>query len=171
MDEIVYKASEIFISSLIGNDIASQKNPNIVFQYPFSSRISELHSDAPANSFYEIVSWVPLVNCHSTKSFYILNKDKSRELINKYKQNSFNTWSEYTKEAIENATHLKIDYGSALFFWSGLLHGSVTNETKESRWSYNVRYKNLFAPSGMKDPLVFYRVFKKSHITFLANEK
>ena len=35
MDEIVYKASEIFISSLIGNDIASQKNPNIVFQYPF----------------------------------------------------------------------------------------------------------------------------------------
>ena len=82
-------------------------------------------------------------------------------------------WQEFVYDVSGNSWNetFEIDYGSALFFWSGLLHGSVTNETKESRWSYNVRYKNLFAPSGMKDPLVFYRVFKKSHITFLANEK
>ncbi len=168
MDKIIYDTSKLFINTLIGEDIASQKNPNIVFQHPGSSRISELHRDAPGNSFYEIVSWVPLVNCYSSKSFYILDKSSSMNLLRDYKNNKFKSWAEYTNEAIKLSTKLKIDYGYALFFWSGLLHGSVINKTNESRWSFNVRYKNLFAPSGLKDPLVFYRVFSKSPVTKLA---
>lgn len=168
MDEIIYSCTKSFINKLIGNDIASQKNPNIVFQHPGSSRISELHRDAPGNSFYELVSWVPLVNCYESKSFYILDKKSSRKLLEKYKNNKYKSWSEYTNEAMKLSINLKIDYGNALFFWSGLLHGSVINQTNESRWSFNVRYKNLFAPSGLKDPLVFYRVFSKSPLTELG---
>lgn len=171
MDKVVYETSKDFISSLLGNDIASQKNPNIVFQHPHSSRISELHTDAPGNSFFEIVSWVPLVDCYKSKSFYILDKYHSKELLEKHKSNYFSSWNEFRNAAIEKSIKLEINYGSALFFWSGLLHGSVTNKTNESRWSYNVRYKNLFAPAGMKDPIAFYRVFKKSIITDLACEE
>tara|TARA_Y100001968_G_scaffold178592_1_gene163427 strand:+ start:1117 stop:1887 length:771 start_codon:yes stop_codon:yes gene_type:complete len=171
MDKVVYETSKEFILGLLGSDIASQKNPNIVFQHPHSSRTSELHRDAPANSIFEIVSWVPLVDCYKSKSFYILDKYQSKELIKKHKNNSFSSWNEYRNMAIEKSIKLEINYGSALFFWSGLLHGSVTNETNESRWSYNIRYKNLFAPAGLKDPLAFYRVFKKSPITDLASEE
>jgi sporadic carbohydrate cluster 2OG-Fe(II) oxygenase len=172
MDELVYESSKQFINNLLGKDIASQKNPNIVFQYPFSTRTSELHADAPANSFYEVVSWVPLVDCYSSKSFYILDKDNSRKLRDKHLSLDYSSWPELREEAINNAIHLKIKYGYALFFWSGLLHGSVVNTTDESRWSYNVRFKNLFAPAGMKEPLAFYRVLSKSALTeFAVKEK
>ncbi len=168
MDEIVFKSSKEFLTSLLGSDIASQKNPNIVFQHPKSLRTSELHRDAPGNSFFEIVSWVPLVDCFSTKSFYILDKQCSESLKQKHINDNYENWSELRREAIKYGTHLEIKYGHALFFWSGLLHGSVMNETNESRWSYNVRFKNLFAPSGLKEPLAFYRVLSKSSITEMA---
>ncbi len=170
MDQIIYSSCATFLERILGPDIASQKHPNIVFQYPNSERISELHSDAPANSFYEIVSWLPLVNCYSSKSFYILDKNKSFSLLSSYRNNQFNSFKELRAQAIKEATHLEVDYGHALFFWSGLLHGSVINKTNESRWSYNVRYKNLFAPAGLKEPLSFYNIFSKSAITELASE-
>ena len=168
MDEIIFNSSKEFLTSLLGSDIASQKNPNIVFQHPNSLRTSELHRDAPGNSFFEIVSWVPLVDCFSTKSFYILDKRSSESLRQKHKNNHYESWSDLRNQAIQDGNHLEIKYGYALFFWSGLMHGSVTNKTNESRWSYNVRFKNLFAPSGLKEPLAFYRVLSKSSITEMA---
>lgn len=168
MDEIVYHSAKKFLDKVLGPDIASQKNPNIVFQSPYSTRISELHTDAPANSYYEIVSWLPLVDCYESKSFYILDKQSTINLQNEHKNNQYTSWSELREQAIKNAKHLEIQYGNVLLFWSGLLHGSIMNKTMESRWSYNVRYKNLFAPAGLKEPLSFYKVFTKSPITDLA---
>ena len=170
MDEIIYQSSKKFITSLLGKDIASQRNPNIVFQYPFSSRTSELHKDAPPNSTFEIVSWVPLVDCYSSKSFYILDKNLTEKLLNKHERGEYSNWAELRDESIKLGTHLEISYGNALFFWSGLLHGSVVNKTNESRWSYNVRFKNLFAPAGLKEPLAFYKVLSKSSITEFASK-
>lgn len=169
MDETVYKCMPVFMTNLLGQDIASQRNPNIVFQYPKSERFSELHADAPANSPYELVVWVPLVDCYETKSFYIVDVEQSLKLLKVLKEGKFECWEDMKDKVKMSAKNLTISYGQVLVFWSGLLHGSQINETNESRWSLNTRFKNLFAPCGLKDPFSFYKVLKTSPLTRLAN--
>ena len=41
-----------------------------------------------------------------------------------------------------------------IIFWTGIYHYAVMN-TKNTRWSINLRYKNLFSPYGMKGLWIF----------------
>ena len=166
--EIAYKLYGEQIEKILGPDLHAQRNNNIVFQYPNSSRFSELHTDSPPNSPYEIVFWIPLVNCYESKSFFVLPIEESKNLINKYKSNNFNNWSDFKKESLSKACHVKVDYSEALLFWTGIMHGSLNNQTNESRWCLNVRFKNLFTPCGQHDPLTYYRVFRTSIVSNLA---
>ena len=169
MSQVVYECCPRFIDRLIGPDIACQKNPNIVFQYPGSQRISELHTDAPANSDFEVVAWAPLVDCYGTKSFYVIDAVKSEVLKSSYQENvGEETWVEFKENCLKESSLIEAPFGSILFFSTRLLHGSVTNDTNEARWSLNTRYKNLFAPCGLKDPFTFYKVFKTSELTRVA---
>ena len=45
------------------------------------------------------------------------------------------------------------------------LHGSDINKEKETRISLNLRFKNLFSPSGLKNQLQYYRPINISNIT------
>jgi len=169
MAEVVYSACKPFLDAILGPDIASQTNPNIVFQYPGSQRFSELHTDAPANSEYELVAWAPLVDCYSTKSFYIVDFANTRRLLRLYREgNEFSSWGQFRDACISSSTLIEVKFGTVLFFSTMLLHGSVINETNESRWSLNTRYKSLFAPCGLKDPFAFYKVFRRSPLTYLV---
>jgi len=167
----VYKNSASTITRFLGNDIAVQRNQNLVFQYPNSQRYSELHTDSPNNSPYELVYWIPLVDCHGTKSFYLVNRQDTRVLLGNYYDNKYESWNDFRQDCIEAATHLEIKYGEVLGFWSGLLHGSMVNTSNESRLSLNIRFKNLFAPYGKKDPFVFYEPLKISALTMMALEQ
>lgn len=164
----VYQAFGSTIRSFLGPDLHAQRNNNIVFQYPNSHRFSELHTDYPPNSPYELVLWVPLVDCFDTKSFYIVPLPDSTSLISAYSQNKYPSWDLFKSDCLLKAKHLQVDYGNAIIFWTGLIHGSLTNETTESRWCINVRFKNLFAPCGQHDPLTYYKVFNTSPVTKIA---
>ena len=56
------------------------------------------HRDAPLNSSYEIVIWIPLVDCYKTKSMYILNFDKTNRALNFLKKNKMK-WSKFEQYA------------------------------------------------------------------------
>lgn len=169
MSEVVYSACPSFLSSILGPDIASQKNPNIVLQYPSSLRFSELHTDAPANSEHEIVAWAPLVDCYGTKSLYIVDYHETRRLLGEYEdRQAISSWSQFRDLCVARSTLIEARFGSVLFFSTSLLHGSLVNTINESRWSLNTRYKNLFAPCGLKDPFTFYKVFRTSPLTDIA---
>ena len=75
--ELVFKAFEKRLLQMLGPDILAQKNCNLVLQPPGDQNPSELHRDAPANSPYELVVWVPLVNCFDTKAMYIVDIKKT----------------------------------------------------------------------------------------------
>ena len=68
----------------MGNELAIQKTPNLVIQLPNDeSSILDLHADTwGGNSPFEIVTWLPLVNCYKTKSMFILNSNKNIKTIN-----------------------------------------------------------------------------------------
>ena len=45
---------------------------------------------------------------------------------------------------------IKIKYGQILIFNQNLPHGNIVNKEKETRFSFNCRFKSIFAPYGDK---------------------
>lgn len=157
-DQLIFKSCQNFFNSLFGQDIHSQRGNNIVVQHPRSTRNSELHIDAPPTSKFEVVSWLPLVDCYATKSFYLVPINRSIQLVKDYNDGKYRNWNEFKSESLKEAELVNVSFGEILFFSSSQLHGSEMNKTNESRWCLNTRFKSLFAPCGTHDPLSYYRV-------------
>lgn len=164
----IYSAFQDLINSLIGPDILGQKSTNLVIQPPGSNFFSELHTDAPGNSEFELVIWIPMVDCYKGKSFYIIDKTNSSNLIDLFRKKNFKTWKEFREASLPFAKEVHVPFGYALCFWTGLLHGSFINNSSETRWTFNTRFKNSFSPSGQKDPFQYFYPIKISTLTKLG---
>ena len=74
------KTCEEYLDIICGNELSMQKKINLSIQMPRDeSSILPIHSDVwSGNSPFEIVVWMPLVDCSKTKSMFILPyKDNS----------------------------------------------------------------------------------------------
>ena len=56
------------IEDMLGKDLLVQKTINLVIQTPKDLNPTIPHRDAPPNSYFELVIWIPLVDCKDTKS-------------------------------------------------------------------------------------------------------
>jgi sporadic carbohydrate cluster 2OG-Fe(II) oxygenase len=110
-----------------------------------------LHSDAwSEDSPYEVVLWVPLVDCRRTKSMFLLPPDADRE--------ARATMAQYAQAGVEalytavepQLEWLEIPYGNVLVFTHTLMHGNRMNVEPTARWSINIRFKALFTPYADK---------------------
>lgn len=163
----IFDAFSDHLRPLVGHDVLAQRVPNLVVQPPGDPRPTELHRDAPANSPYEVVAWVPFVDCARTKSMYLLDRVTTEQLLDVHRQRADDSGA--VQEFLEQrSTLVEVRYGQALLFWSGLLHGSWTNEEDATRLSMNLRFKSLFAPLGIKDPLRYFEVLETSPLTRLG---
>ena len=82
-----------------------------------------------------------------------------------------NNISPYLNKILKTKGKLpKIKFGQAIIFWAGLLHSVPQNLENETRWTFNIRLKNLFSPYSMKGFLDYHEVLKKSHLTKLGLE-
>jgi len=50
------------------------------------------------------------------------------------------------------------------------LHGSHINVETETRISLNVRFKNIFSPSGLKNKLLFFEKFLVSDLVKIGSD-
>ncbi len=167
--ELIFKSIESSITNLLGRDLLVQKTINIVIQPPNDNNPTFPHRDAPPNSFYEIVLWIPLVDCDATKSMYLINlKDTKNSLTKLNEKNA--KWYKFINNFKQKKKFPKIKFGQILVFLPYVFHGSEKNKTNETRFSLNIRFKNLFTPSGKKFPLHFFRIFKISKFTDMAIE-
>ena len=164
LGELIFNLFSKEIINLFGSDILIQKNINLVIQMPNDPNPSEIHRDAPLNSSYEIVLWLPLVNCFNSKAMYLLDYESTKKSIKFLKDNKSN-WIKFEKKSKKISKNPPVNFGEALLFHSGLLHGSDINKEKETRISLNLRFKNLFSPSGLKNQLQYYRPINISNIT------
>lgn len=162
----IYDAFEDFLSALLGPDVAVQKSTNLVIQQPNDIAVSPTHRDAPPNSLYEIVAWIPLVDCYGTKGLSILDKNTSEKGIDLLIGDQSD--EELTQLVSEKGQKAELNFGSALFFWSALLHSVPVNIEQETRWSLNLRYKNLYSPYGGKGLTDHYKILKLSSLSNLV---
>ena len=168
--DLIFDAFSKKITSLLGNDLLVQKTINLVIQRPFDKNPTIPHRDAPPNSFFELVIWVPLVDCIGTKSMYAIDLSSTSKNLKELEKDPEN-WNKFLFGFKKNKKYPKVNFGQALFFLPYIYHGSDINKTNETRFSLNIRFKSLFAPSGRKFPLHFFRLFKISKISQMALNK
>ena len=77
------------------------------------------------------------------------------------------TISEFWETALFK--EIPVKYGEGLFFSTAILHGSNINEEKETRFSLNIRFKNIFSPSGLKNQLQFFNKLQVSDLTEIGS--
>ncbi len=155
------------ISTLLGRDLLIQKGVNLVIQRPKDQDNSELHRDFPSNSGFEIVVWLPFVDCTEAMSMYLVNRSESR-LIAKALKDSDGCYWQTVKDRIESdPPFVEVKFGESLIFLTPLFHGSKVHNEESTRFSFNFRMKPLFAPSGLKDPYSFWEIYSTSEFTEL----
>ena len=137
---------------LAGNELMMQKNINLSIQFPNdNSSLLPIHSDVwSGDSPYEINLWVPLVNCYRTKSMYILEQKDYANFEKKMQNKNYSSSEDIFKLVKNKVRWLNVNYGQFLIFNQALPHGNIVNIEKETRWSMNCRFKNLFSPYGDK---------------------
>jgi len=149
-------------NEILGKDLLIQKRVNLVLQRPNDEDNSETHRDFPANSAFEIVVWIPLVDCDEKMSIYLADKELSLVYTKRLRQSKGSDWSEVRSEIERNATTVPVRYGEVLIFMTPLFHGSRINESESTRVSLNLRMKGLFSPSGLKDSYDFWDIYRLS---------
>lgn len=148
--EVYYEISKKYLDAIVGNELSMQKRLNLSIQLPEdSSSLLPVHSDTwSGDSPFETVVWLPLVDCSKTKSMYILSPSKLRFSHNIFSKNL--TTEKLFKKIKKSVNWIDIKYGEVLIFNQNLPHGNVVNKEKETRWSFNCRFKSIFAPHGDK---------------------
>ena len=136
------------ISSLVGSELAGNKNVNFSIQMPDDSSSSlGIHSDSySGESDFQVNLWVPLTNAKKTNSMFVFNPKFSKKInssLKKYEQIGIDNLLKKNKKEY---TFLEVPYGKGVLFTPTCLHGNIVNRTKETRISFNCRYKNFFSP-------------------------
>jgi sporadic carbohydrate cluster 2OG-Fe(II) oxygenase len=153
LKELYYEICKPYINSIVGNELAIQKNINLSIQFPNDdSSLLDVHSDTWAgDSSFEVVVWLPLVDCFKTKSMYILSKRDTKKyseiILNK--NNNLDNLKMF--KLIKNKIKwLNVKKGNILIFNQNLIHGNHVNLEKDTRWSMNCRFKSIFTPYSEK---------------------
>jgi sporadic carbohydrate cluster 2OG-Fe(II) oxygenase len=136
---------------LVGNELAMQLRVNLSIQLPEDdSSLLPVHSDIwNGDSAYEVVAWLPLVDCHRTKSMFLLPPDANRRALARFA--ALGRSSEEVYQAIETELlWLEVKAGEIVIFSPTLMHGNRVNREKGTRWSMNCRFKGLFTPYADK---------------------
>jgi len=141
-----------YLETLVGNELAMQLRINLSIQLPCDdSSLLPVHSDVwSGDSPFEVVVWLPLVDCYGTKSMYILPPGLSEELSAEFSQHAKKSSEELFLYIEPHVRWIQIPYGKALIFNQNLPHGNRINKESETRWSLNCRFKSVFSPYGDK---------------------
>jgi sporadic carbohydrate cluster 2OG-Fe(II) oxygenase len=147
-----YRLARGVLATLVGNELAMQRRINLSIQLRGDeSSLLPVHSDVwSGDSAFEVVVWVPLVDCYRTKSMFILPR-KLNDEHSKHLAGLRGKGTEELFQAIEpDVEWLTVSVGQGLIFTHTLMHGNRRNEEDEARWSMNCRFKSLLSPYDTK---------------------
>jgi len=146
-----YSAKNL-LYALVGNELAMQSRVNLSIQLPSDdSSLLPVHSDIwSGDSPFEVVVWLPMVNCYSTKTMYLLKPEKYNKIHQDFSKYIGKNSLDFYKSIKNDVEWIKVKFGEVLIFNQALPHGNVVNKINETRWSMNCRFKSLYSPYGDK---------------------
>jgi len=140
------------IGSLVGNELAMQRRINLSIQLPEDeSSLLPVHADVwSGDSPYEVVLWLPLVDCYRTKAMYLLPPGPDRELQAEMGRAGLGSAEALFRRIEPHVQFIDIRYGEVLAFSQNLMHGNRVNDEATTRWSMNCRFKSALSPYADK---------------------
>jgi len=146
--EAYYQVAKPYLDLLVGNELAMQSRVNLSIQLPEDdSSLLPVHADTwSGDSPFEVVVWLPLVDCFSTKSMYLLPPKAADRLSDEFRLHAQGNSEELFNTIKNDINWIKINYGEVLIFNQAYPHGNRINKESETRWSMNCRFKGLFTP-------------------------
>ena len=144
-----YRMGKGVIDALVGNELAMQNRVNLSIQMPGDpTSVLPAHSDVwSAETPFEVVQWLPLVDVFATKAMFILPPEANRAVRGRVGAHGNATASlDLYKSFEKDFKSVDMAFGKVLVFSPILLHGNAMNETRETRWSLNCRFTGLFTP-------------------------
>lgn len=140
------------LQSIVGNELAMQRRINLSIQLPGDDgSLLPIHCDVwSGDSPFEVVLWIPLVDCAETKSMFLVPPQANAEIQTRLSEFSTRSSEDLFAEVKPHLEWIDIRYGEALLFNQNLMHGNRINETRETRWSMNCRFKGAFTPYADK---------------------
>ena len=163
----IYLSAKSYLDRLLGADIIVQKNINLAIQMPNDDSRPMFHKDTPLSSKYEVAVWIPLVDCSKSMCMTMIDKkhhNEANKLFDNLDQNSEKQFQKFSKL---KGSNFPVKFGEALIFSTDNFHYIPINETSKTRWSLNLRFKNLFTPYGERNLLDYFEILKTSPITNL----
>ena len=146
-----FSCARQLLQNLVGNELAMQRNMGFSIQLPNDTNsLLPLHSDVWGSecSAFEVVCWMPLVDCYRTKSIFVLPPESDRVWRKKVAQ--FENAESLFKAIEPEIKWLDIKFGEVVVFSPTIMHGNRVNLEKTARWSFNIRFKGLFTPYSGK---------------------
>ena len=147
-----FQLAKLALEMLVGNELATQLRINLSIQLPQdASSLLPVHADVwSGDSPYEVVVWLPLVDCYRTKAMYLLPPSADERLREEFGQWAGRSSEELFRRIENEVSWIEIKAGEVLIFNQNLPHGNRINQESETRWSMNCRFKSVFTPYGDK---------------------
>jgi len=144
--------AEPYLEDLVGNELAIQLRPNLSVQLPGDlDSVLALHADTwSGHSPFEIVVWVPLVDCWGTKSMYLTPPGAARDLWERFEGGGATTTDDLFAAVEDVVRWITVPFGEVLLFDQSLPHGNRANLEPTTRWSINCRFTGVFTPYADK---------------------
>ena len=144
-----FSFARTIVEDIIGRELVMQNriNCNIMMPNDEGSNIYPHIDSHSGESPFQCVLWIPLTDCHDSNSICILPPKDNHVALNNFKRCMKDGGrEEFFKKVEDKLIWVNVPYGYCILFTPTLLHGSVVNKTKETRWSFNTRFKALFTP-------------------------
>ncbi len=150
--EAYFSLARRTIEALVGNELAMQRRVNLSIQLPGDdSSLLPVHTDVwSGDSPFEVVVWLPLVDCFRTKSMFLLPPVPDRAMSARLHEFADRSAEDLFRAIEPDVQWLDIRFGEVLVFAQSLMHGNRVNAEADTRWSLNCRFKSLFSPYADK---------------------
>jgi len=147
-----FKIAKPYLEALVGNELAMQLRINLSIQFPNDdSSLLPVHADTwSGDSPFEVVVWIPMVDCFKTKAMYIMNPTSALNLNANFQDMAGDNSEDLYQNIRNDIKFIDVRFGEVLVFNQGIPHGNRINVESETRWSMNCRFKGIFTPYGDK---------------------
>ena len=140
------------LDKVVGNELAMQMRINLSIQLPNDdTSLLPAHGDVwSGDSPFEVVVWLPLVDCMGTKCMYLLPPEHDARVQANLSSYQGKTVEDLYKDFEQDAQFMDLRFGEIMIFNQNLIHGNRINVEETTRWSMNCRFKSVFSPYSDK---------------------
>ncbi len=150
--QVYFELARPLLETIVGNELAMQRRLNLSIQLPGDdSSLLAVHADVwDGDSPFEVVVWLPFVDCFNTKTMFLLPPEQGRAVEARMADFDGGDTDALFADIEDDLVWLDVPYGKVLLFNQNLMHGNRINREGGTRWTMNCRFKGLFSPYAGK---------------------